>query len=70
MRNLLLAISIILLHLTSLSQSAVITNSLHQKLNISKASDIVKVNIVFVDQVHHGLLNAEFKAKNIPVKEF
>ena len=51
------------------SQSALITNSLNQKLSTLNPSDILKVNIIFVDQVHHGLLNAGFKSKNTPVKE-
>ncbi|PCI92998.1 MAG: hypothetical protein COB15_17065 [Flavobacteriales bacterium] len=69
MKNILLVIVLIAISLSLHSQSAVIAPSLNQKLETLNATDFVKVNIVFTEQVHHGLLNAGFKAKNTPVNE-
>ena len=69
MKKLLLIIGFTLLQLSSFSQSAVIENSLNQKLNALNPSEFIKVNIVFTDQVHHGLLNLKFKTNNTPIGE-
>ena len=51
------------------SQTAVLTEKLASSLSQGKSTDIIKVNVVFSDQVHHGILNAEFKAQDTPLGE-
>ncbi len=54
---------------TIFGQSAILTTSLLEKLETAETSELIKVNIVFVDQVHHGVLNAQFKVQNINISE-
>jgi bacillopeptidase F len=51
------------------SQTASITKRLDNKLANAAPSDFIKVNIIFSNQVHHGLLNSRFKEQQIAVKE-
>jgi len=69
MRRILLYFILISGSVNLCSQTAFINPNLSAKLVESKPSDFIKVNIVFTNQVHNGLLNAEFKEQNVPVNE-
>ena len=51
------------------SQSAIVTPSLNEQLGKLKSTDLIQVNIVFAEQIHYGILNAQFKEQNIPLAE-
>ena len=64
-----ITIILIVIGFSASSQNAVVTASLAQKLNDANSSTFFKVNIVFANQVHHGVLNQQFKDNNIPINE-
>ena len=51
------------------SQSAIVTPSLNEQLGKLKTTDLIQVNIVFAEQIHYGILNAQFKEQNTPLAE-
>ena len=69
MKSFLLSISLLLIFLNVHSQSAVITTELNQKLSTLSATEVIKVDIIFSDQVHYGVINTQFKEQNTPVSE-
>jgi bacillopeptidase F len=69
MRNILLYIFLAITCVNVYGQTATITNSLNNKLTKVTSADFIKVNIVFSNQVHYGLLNSEFKKNKLPVNE-
>ena len=69
MKKILLYLLLIAATTNLYSQTAIITPNLTTKLVQAKSSDYIKVNIIFSNQVHHGLLNAKFKEQNLPVNE-
>lgn len=69
MRSVLLSFVLLVACTNLYSQSATVTTSLNQKLSNLTSTELVKVNIVFTDQVHFGVINAQFKEQNTPVKK-
>ncbi len=69
MKNLILSITLLLAFPYVNGQSAVLTTELSQQLNKLKSTELIKVNVVFANQVHHATLNAQFKQQNTPISE-
>ena len=69
MRILIITLITALTTLSLVAQNATITPSLKEQLKNSSASDYLKVNVVFTNQIHYGLINAQFKLNNTPLSE-
>ena len=59
--NRIITLAFIIIAFSASSQNVVVTPTLAQKLNDANPSTFFKVNVVFVNQVHHGVLNQQFK---------
>jgi hypothetical protein len=69
MKLIILSLIIILGVFSVKAQNATLTPNLTQQLNSLNSTDYVKVNVVLGNQVHYGLINAQFKNKNTPLNE-
>ena len=69
MKTFIFYLIIILGALSSKAQTATLSSNLTHQLNILNSTDYIKVNVVFVNQVHYGLINAQFKQQNIPLNK-
>ena len=69
MKNLIITLIIVLTTLSLTAQHATITPTLSKQLKSLSASTYLKVNVVFKEQVHYRLINAQFKLNNTPLSE-
>jgi subtilisin family serine protease len=69
MKKIALSIALLSLNILLFSQTAILTSHLNQELNNGKNSDYFKVNIVFVDQVNHIVLNQNLKQTKVSAEE-
>jgi hypothetical protein len=69
MRIFIIILITVLTTLSLTAQHSTITPVLAQQLKNLNASDYIKVNVVFTEQVHYGLINAQFKLDNTPLSD-